>query len=108
VLADYLREVHPGGLPIVFAIMKDKDVAGTLRPLLPSATHLVLTRAHTDRALDPGALAEAARRAGWHGPLEVEPDAAGAVERAWTHAPAVCAAGSIFLVGELLARWGRA
>jgi dihydrofolate synthase/folylpolyglutamate synthase len=108
VLADYLREVHPRGLPIVFAIMKDKDVAGTLRPLLPSATHLLLTRARTDRALDPGALAEAARRAGWHGPLEVEPDAAGAVERAWAHAPAVCAAGSIFLVGELLARWGRA
>jgi dihydrofolate synthase / folylpolyglutamate synthase len=108
VLADYLREVHPSGLPIVFAIMKDKDVAGTLRPLLPCATHLVLTRARTDRALDPAALADAARRAGWRGPVEVDPDSERAVERAWAHAPGVCAAGSIFLVGEVLARWGRA
>ena len=56
--------------------MKDKDVAGTLKPLLPSVTHLVLTRAHTDRALAPETLADAARRAGWRGPLEVEPESA--------------------------------
>jgi dihydrofolate synthase/folylpolyglutamate synthase len=108
VLAGYLREVYQGRLPIVFAIMRDKDVAGTLKPLLACASHLVLTRAQTDRALDPAALAEAARRAGWRGPLEVEPDAALAVERAWDRAPEACAAGSIFLVGEVLARWGRA
>jgi dihydrofolate synthase / folylpolyglutamate synthase len=108
VLAGYLREVYPGGLPIVFAIMKDKDVAGTLLPLLPSASRLIVTRARTERALDPGALAESARRAGWRGPIEIEPDSARAVERAWAHGREVCAAGSIFLVGELLARWGRA
>ena len=108
VLAGYLAEVYPARLPIVFAIMRDKDVAGTLAPILPSASHLIATRARTDRALDPAALADAARRAGWRGPLEVEPDAERAVERAWQHAPEVCAAGSIFLVGEVLARWGRA
>jgi dihydrofolate synthase / folylpolyglutamate synthase len=108
VLAEYLREADPRGLPIVFGIMKDKDVAGTLEPLFPCASQLILTRAHTDRALGPAALAEAARRAGWRGPLEAESDPLRAVERAWAHAPAVCAAGSIFLVGEVLARWGRA
>ncbi len=108
VLADYLREVYPAGLPIVFAIMRDKDVTGTLHPLLSSASRLVLTRAHTDRALDPAALADAARRAGWRGPLEVQPDPMLALEQAWAHAPEVCAAGSIFLVGEVLARWRRA
>jgi dihydrofolate synthase/folylpolyglutamate synthase len=108
VLAEYLREAYPGGLPIVFAIMKDKDVSGTLGPILASASHLVVTRARTERALEPAALAEAARRAGWRGPLEVESDSVLAVERAWRHAPEVCAAGSIFLVGEALARWGRA
>jgi dihydrofolate synthase / folylpolyglutamate synthase len=105
VLGDYLREVHPSGLPIVFGVMKDKDVAGTLAPLLPSATHLVLTRAHTDRAMAPEALADAALRAGWRGPVETEDEPASALERAWRHRPAVCAAGSIFLVGEVLARW---
>ncbi len=108
VLAGYLQEMYPRGLPLVFAIMRDKDVAGTLAPLLPSASHLILTRARTDRALDPAALADAARRAGWRGPLEVEPEAEHAIERGWRHASEVCAAGSIFLVGEVLARWGRA
>lgn len=104
-LAQYLREVYPSGLPLVFGIMKDKDVSGTLGALLPSATHLVVTRAHTERALAAEALADAARRAGWHGSLDVEPELAPALERAWQHAPEVCAAGSIFLVGEVLARW---
>lgn len=108
VLAAYLLEAYPGRLPIVFGIMRDKDVAGTLAPLLPCASHLVVTRAHTDRALEPSALADAARRAGWRGPLEVEMDAVRAVERAWQKAAEVCAAGSIFLVGEVLARWGGA
>jgi dihydrofolate synthase/folylpolyglutamate synthase len=104
VLADYLREVHPAGLPIVFGIMKDKDVGGTLGPLLPSATRLVVTHAQTDRAVSATALAEAAGRAGWRGPLDVEGDVGLALEAAWRHAPAICAAGSIFLVGEVLAR----
>lgn len=105
VLADYLREVHPSGLPIVFGIMKDKDVRGTLEPLLPSATHLVLTRAHTDRALGPEMLADAARKAGWRAGVEVAEEPSAALEAAWRHAPSICAAGSIFLVGEVLARW---
>jgi dihydrofolate synthase / folylpolyglutamate synthase len=103
-LAGYLREVHPAGLPIVFGIMKDKDVAGTLGPLLPSATRLVVAHARTDRALAASDLADAARRAGWRGPLDVEGDVGLALEAAWRHAPAICAAGSIFLVGEVLAR----
>jgi hypothetical protein len=53
----------------------------------------------------PDALADAARQAGWRGPMAVEGDAAAALATAWQHAPAICAAGSIFLVGEVLARW---
>jgi dihydrofolate synthase/folylpolyglutamate synthase len=103
-LAEYLREFHPAGLPIVFGIMKDKDVAGTLAPLIPFASRLFLTRAHTDRALPLGALAETARRLGRDVPSEIEPDPVMALERAWNHARLVCAAGSIFVVGELVGR----
>jgi dihydrofolate synthase / folylpolyglutamate synthase len=103
-LAEYLRQVYPAGLPLVFGIMKDKDVGGTLGPLLRSATHLVATEAHTDRAMAAGRLAAEARRAGWHGPLDVEPEPSEALARAWNHARTICAAGSIFLVGEVLAR----
>jgi folylpolyglutamate synthase/dihydropteroate synthase len=75
-----------------------------LKPLLPFASHLVLTSAHTERALTPESLAEAARRAGWRGRIETEGEASRALEAAWLHAPTICAAGSIFLVGEVLAR----
>ena len=34
-LASYLRELEPGRLPLVFAGMRDKDVDGMLRALLP-------------------------------------------------------------------------
>jgi dihydrofolate synthase/folylpolyglutamate synthase len=103
-LAEYLRQVYPAGLPLVFGIMKDKDVGGTLGPLLPSATHVVATEAHTPRAMAAERLADEARRAGWRGPLDIEPDPAAALVRAWDKAPTICAAGSIFLVGEVLAR----
>ncbi len=103
-LGEYLREVYPAGLPLVFGIMKDKDVGGTLGPLLPSVTHLVATAARTDRAMAADRLAEEARRTGWRGPLDIEPEAGSALERAWQRAPTICAAGSIFLVGEVLAR----
>jgi dihydrofolate synthase/folylpolyglutamate synthase len=102
VLAAYLREFHPGRLPIVFGIMKDKDASGTLAPLLPLAAPLILTRPHTDRALDLAALDHAARHLGAATVL-VAPDPRSALERAWTFAPLACAAGSIFLVGDILA-----
>jgi len=37
----------------------------------------------------------------------VEPDVGRALELAWQQAPLVAAAGSIFLVGDVLARLGR-
>jgi len=103
-LADYLREVYPAGLPLVFGIMKDKDVGGTLGPLLPSVTRLVATAARTDRAMAADRLPDEARRAGWRGPIDIEPEAGPALDRAWQYAPTICAAGSVFLVGEVLAR----
>ncbi len=103
-LAAYLREAHPAGLPIVFAVMRDKDVAGMLSPLLPFASPLVLTAPPTERAMPPEAIADVARRAGTVAGLEVEPDPGAALERAWTHGATICVCGSIFLVGEVLAR----
>jgi dihydrofolate synthase/folylpolyglutamate synthase len=102
VLADYLREFHPRPLPIVFGIMKDKDVGGTLAPLLPLAAPLVLTRARTDRALPLDALEHAARRVANQAIL-VEREPAAALARAWSFGPLACVAGSIFLVGDIIA-----
>jgi dihydrofolate synthase/folylpolyglutamate synthase len=102
VLADYLREFHPGPLPIVFGIMRDKDASGTLAPLLPLAAPLILTRARTDRALPLDALETVARRLG-SARVVVEREPREALERAWSFGPLACVAGSIFLVGDVLA-----
>jgi len=104
VLAAYLREAHPAGLPMVFAVMRDKDVPGILAPLLPFASPLVLTAPPMERAMPPEAIADVVRRAGTVAGLEVEPDPGAALERAWTHGPTVCVCGSIFLVGDVLGR----
>jgi dihydrofolate synthase/folylpolyglutamate synthase len=106
VLADYLREFHPAGLPIVFGVMKDKDVAGTLSPLLPFAAPLILTRPRTERALPLQALHETARHLGVQS-VGVESSPQEALSRAWSLAPVVCVAGSIFLVGDILADFDR-
>jgi dihydrofolate synthase/folylpolyglutamate synthase len=106
VLAAYLGEFHPAGLPIVFGVMKDKDVAGTLAPLLPFAAPLILTRPQTERALAISSLEETARHLGVASVL-VEARPHEALPHAWSLAPLVCVAGSIFLVGEILADFDR-
>jgi dihydrofolate synthase/folylpolyglutamate synthase len=100
-LAAYLAETHPGGLPIVFGAMRDKDVPGMLAALAPVATRFTLTRARTPRACPPARLDEAASEAAPAVPREVVEDLEEAVTRARARAPFVCVAGSIFLVGDV-------
>jgi dihydrofolate synthase/folylpolyglutamate synthase len=101
-LADYLAEVYPAGLPMVFGAMGDKDAAGMLEVLLPHATQLVVTRPRNPRAQRPDALAEVAR-AVRPIPVTVEDDPARALRRAQDAGPVVLVAGSLFLVGDILA-----
>jgi dihydrofolate synthase/folylpolyglutamate synthase len=105
-LARHLR----GGPPfvLVFGAMADKDVSGMARHLFPLAEDVVLTRMAQERAAPIRALA---RRIG---PLargaRHEPTVRGALRRARALAgPAgrVVVAGSLFLVGEVLAALAR-
>jgi dihydrofolate synthase/folylpolyglutamate synthase len=105
-LATYLRREFPEPLPIVFGAMRDKDAALMLKTLLPAAGSLTLTEPSNPRARSAGELAEMARKLSPRARIEIEPDPGAALERAWTHCPLVCAAGSIFLIGDLLARLG--
>ena len=102
-LASYLKREFPEPLPIVFGALRDKDVSMMLKALLPTASTLVMTEPATPRAYSAGELAAIARTLSPRATLEVEPDPARALERAWSYCPVVCAAGSIFLVGNLLA-----
>jgi folylpolyglutamate synthase/dihydropteroate synthase len=77
-----------------------------LKALLPTASRMIMTEPATPRAHSADDLASMARRLSPAAAIDVEPDPALALERAWSHCPVACAAGSIFLVGNLLAGFG--
>jgi dihydrofolate synthase/folylpolyglutamate synthase len=105
-LATYLASEWPAGLPLVFGAMRDKDLAGMLRPLAPVARPLILTTAPGARAAEPGALARAARAEGAADVL-VCPEITEALAAGWARAPRIAAAGSLYLAGRVLALLGR-
>ena len=105
-LASYLKREFPEPLPIVFGALRDKDVTLMLKTLLPAASTLVMTQPATPRAYSAEELAAIARTLSPAAKIDVEPDPARALERAWTYCPVICAAGSIFLVGNILALIG--
>lgn len=105
-LATYLKREFPEPLPIVFGAVRDKDVPLMLKALLPAASRIVMTEPDTPRAHSAEDLAAIARKLSPDAKLDLEPDPARALARAWTHCPVVCAAGSIFLIGNLLSGIG--
>jgi dihydrofolate synthase/folylpolyglutamate synthase len=100
-LASYLREVWPGGVPIVFGVMADKDMDRMLAELAPAASELIATSVAMPRAASLEAIVEAAARY-LPGRVRAIADPPRAVEAALAAAPVVCVAGSIFLLGALL------
>jgi dihydrofolate synthase/folylpolyglutamate synthase len=106
-LAASLRQTFgSASLTLVLGISSDKNAAAMLAALVPLARRVVLTRAAVRRAADP----EVLRRLIPATPATVQtaPSAADALALA-TAAPAtdvVCIAGSLFLVGEVLALLG--
>ncbi len=107
VLAEYLQEVYPRGLPLVFGAMSDKDAAAMLAILLPRATRFIATRPRTPRARPAESVAEVARSVSDIEVEVVEP-AIEALNRACTFGSPVLVAGSIFLIGDLLGDLGAA
>jgi len=100
-LASYLREVWPGGVPIVFGVMADKDMERMLAELAPAASEFIATSVAMPRAASVEAIAEAAARY-LPGRVRAIADPPRAVDAALATAPAACVAGSIFLLGALL------
>ncbi len=105
VLAAYLDEVYPHGVPMVFGAMGDKDAAAMLAVLLPHVTRLIVTRPRTPRARPAESLAEIARGVG-NIDIEIVEPAIEALARASAFGSPVLVAGSIFLIGDVLADLG--
>jgi dihydrofolate synthase/folylpolyglutamate synthase len=94
----------------VVSVLEDKDAAGMLRALLPVFDGLVFTRCANPRALSPGTLETLAAKLGAP-PSETVADPRAAVARARELARpggAVVAAGSIYLVADLVREAGDA
>ena len=100
-LSAYLTQEFPP-LPLVFGAMRDKDASEMLRILLPAASMLVVTEPGNARARPAAELAALARSIAPGCRIEVEPDPMTALDRAWNEQSVICAAGSIFLIGDLL------
>jgi dihydrofolate synthase/folylpolyglutamate synthase len=101
-LASYLLTGGDPARPLVFAAMRDKDVAGMFAALLPAVSRLVVTRASNARSADPVVLAEHARASAPDLPISIEPAIADALAAAWRDSPRIVVAGSIFLIGDVM------
>jgi dihydrofolate synthase/folylpolyglutamate synthase len=102
-LASYIREVWPEGVVLVFGAMADKDIDGMLSALSPVAREIIVTQVEGGRAAALDALAAAAR-SHFTRPSSIRAiaDPRHAIDTALATGPAVCVAGSIFLLGGVL------
>jgi dihydrofolate synthase/folylpolyglutamate synthase len=105
-LAAYLERWHPERPALVIGMMRDKNVAGIVDPLLPVVSSIIATAADTPRAIPANELAARIAARGASG-VRVEPDPAAAVEHALSVTRGVCVTGSIFLIGAVRDRLRR-
>jgi dihydrofolate synthase/folylpolyglutamate synthase len=101
-LAAFLLAHEWGHSPLVFGAMRDKDVPAMLEALSPAIGALILTRASNSRAADPADLAAHARRVAPALPCTTELEVAKALAAGWRLSPRIVAAGSIFLLGDVI------
>jgi dihydrofolate synthase / folylpolyglutamate synthase len=101
-LASYLKDLPGPALPLVFAAMRDKDIRGMLRALLPVTSRLIATRAPNVRSEEPSAILAIARTIAPSLEMSAEPSVAAALESAWRASSRIVVAGSIFLLGEVM------
>jgi dihydrofolate synthase/folylpolyglutamate synthase len=105
-LAVYLASVFPSRLPLVCAVMRDKDAAGILQPLAHVVSAIVATRASNPRSADPPELAAIAHEVAPDLPIEIEAAPRDALAAAWRRSPRIVVAGSIFLLGDVMTALG--
>jgi dihydrofolate synthase/folylpolyglutamate synthase len=95
----------------VLGVLEAKDFSGLVRPLVPAIDELVATTPQvlSKAPLDVETLAAAARAAGFHGPVTLEPDPHTAIDVALSQATepgdAILVTGSLYLVGNVRGRW---
>lgn len=105
-LASYLRTLGGAKPTLVFAAMRDKDVAGMLKVLLPTIAGVIVTRPSNPRAADPDELASRIRAIDSALPVDIVTPPAAAVAEAMRRSRRIVVAGSIFLLGDVMQELG--
>ncbi len=101
-LAAYLDEIGWTGITLLFGAMRDKDVAGMLRPLVSRCARVICTTAPSPRALPADELAALATRLAAPGTaVAAVADPPAALEHARAVGGRIVGTGSIFLIGPL-------
>jgi dihydrofolate synthase/folylpolyglutamate synthase len=103
-LAAYLTDTNMAPLPIVIAVMQDKNLAGMIAPLAPVALRFLATTVPNRRARSAESLATDISRIAPKASVTPVESADEAVTMALAGHPRAVAAGSIYLIGPLRAR----
>jgi dihydrofolate synthase/folylpolyglutamate synthase len=106
-LVQALNTLFPESRPVmVFGVLEDKNYRYMIKRIAPAAGRFIFTRPNSHRALDPRILGGLPSVKGKS--VEIIPD----IGAAWSRALAlsgkenmICAAGSIYFVGEVLRLW---
>ena len=110
VLLDTLAAMPPKKTTFVVGIAADKDVDAVLRLLAPRGDMFVVTRTSNPRAADPADLKASLEVLGAEDVAEADTPAA-ALELAQSQTPSdgrICVTGSMYLAGDILARFSNA
>ena len=103
-LADYIRAAAVAPLPIVLAVMRDKDIDAIVLALSPVASRFVTTEVASPRCTSASDLAERVGRLLPGTDVVSRPDPHAAIAAALSASERVAVGGSIFLVGPLRAQ----
>jgi dihydrofolate synthase / folylpolyglutamate synthase len=102
-LADYLRAADAAPLPLVLAVMRDKDIDAIILELAPVASGFVATEVASPRCTKATDLAERLTRLVPQVDVLSRPNPQSAIDAGLSRSDRIAVAGSIFLVGPLRA-----
>jgi dihydrofolate synthase / folylpolyglutamate synthase len=91
---------------VILAVLRDKDVSGIWRALMPVAHRAILPHARSERALPPGELATIERQVSPEIPISIAASLNDALEQARRHHGPILITGSLHFAGEALATLG--
>jgi len=97
VLAEFLKECHPGGVRMIFGCMRDKKYEEMLSLLRPHAREIIFTKGASARFIEPSALLKLVPGARVESSL---PEAIAYARTAALPEETVLVCGSLYLIGE--------